>query len=200
MESMQMDNKQQRQGRIIFFLMTVFFVVPVIVVVAMVKLNWKPTGHSYGELLVPPRLITNSLPLATGNTPVKAAFWQDKWNMVYVTRDCSQTCMGQLHMMRQLYVSLYKDMPRTQRVLITTSQDVAEIQSKYPDMLIINQPLDRVAQLAAEFNLESESAVTSNRLYLVDPLGHLVMSYRADITAQDIRKDLVRLLKYSWAG
>jgi len=31
-------------------------------------------------------------------------------------------------------------------------------------------------------------------------LGHIMISYPNTISADDIRKDLVHLLKYSWAG
>jgi hypothetical protein len=35
---------------------------------------------------------------------------------------------------------------------------------------------------------------------LVDPFGNLAMRFPPSLPAKDIRKDLVRLLKYSWAG
>ena len=37
-------------------------------------------------------------------------------------------------------------------------------------------------------------------IYLVDPFGNLAMRFPPSLPAKDIRKDLVRLLKYSWAG
>jgi hypothetical protein len=40
----------------------------------------------------------------------------------------------------------------------------------------------------------------SNRIYLVDSLGYLMMSYPANMALADVRKDITRLLRYSWAG
>lgn len=190
----------QRKGRIIFVLMAIFFVVPIVVVVMMYKLNWKPTGQSYGELVMPPRLIERVETLKDSDGKEVSKFWADKWNMVYVADSCEQACREKLHIMRQLHVSLYKDMPRAQRVLITNTQDVSKIKADYPDLVIINQPADNITKLGQQFDLEGETATQSNRLYLVDPLGHIMMSYLATAPAADIRKDLIRLLKYSWAA
>ena len=102
--------------------------------------------------------------------------------------------------MRQLHVSLYKDMPRAQRVLITSMQDVTVIKNDFPDLFIINQPVAEVVNLSKQFQLKDESVMASNRLYIVDPLGHLMMSYQSAVPLADVRKDLIRLLRYSWAG
>lgn len=194
------NTAQQRQGRIVFLLMTFFFVVPIVVVIAMYKLNWKPTGQSYGELIMPPRLIHNTELLKTSDNKSVPDLWVDKWSMVYITSHCDQACMNRLHDMRQLHVSLYKDMMRAQRVLITVDEDVNSIKNQYPDMIIVNQPKDKIEQFSAQFNIGDEVVNKSNRIYFVDPLGHAMMSYSSTIPAASIRKDLVRLLKYSWAG
>jgi len=102
--------------------------------------------------------------------------------------------------MRQLHVSLYKEIPRMQRVLITTSQDVADIGRNYPELLIINQPADDVIAFSKQFNIDNEAAINTNRIYLSDPLGQLIMSYQASTSPALVRKDITRLMKYSWTG
>jgi hypothetical protein len=194
------QNPQQRQGRIIFLLMTVFFAVPIAVVLVMYKLDWRPTGQSYGELVSPPRLIQQFETLKDSDGKTNPTLWADKWSMVYLTQKCEKNCMDKLHTMRQIHVSLYKDMMRAQRVLITTSNDVTEIKNQFPDLIIINQPKESILQFTQQFDVGGETAINSNRLYFVDPLGHIMISYPNAISAGDIRKDLVHLLKYSWAG
>jgi len=49
-----LDPVQQRKGRMIFLLLAIFFTVPLLVVVAMIKFDWRPTGKSYGQLIQPP--------------------------------------------------------------------------------------------------------------------------------------------------
>jgi len=127
-------------------------------------------------------------------------FWKERWSIVYVTEDCQKTCLDKLHDMRQLHVSLYKDMPRAQRVLITTMQDTTAIKRDYPDLIVINQPSNQISTLMAAFEVNDESVASSNRLYLVDPLGHLMMSYQPELPLAAVRKDVTRLLRFSWAG
>ncbi len=191
---------QQRRGRLMLIALAIFFMVPILVVMLMQHFNWKPAGRVYGELLAPPRMVVIDEALVTDDGKSASKFWQDKWNMMYVTDDCQSECMNRLHDMRQLQVSLYKDIARAQRILLTTSQEVASIKTAYPDMLIINQPSGAAGKLAKQFNIGEENALQSGRLYLIDPLGYIMMSYPASAKAADIRKDLVRLLKSSWAG
>jgi hypothetical protein len=91
-------------------------------------------------------------------------------------------------------------MMRAQRVLITTAIDVSDIKTKYPDMVVINQPIEAIKQLSNQFDIDGENATKTNRIYFVDPLGHIMMSYKPSTAAADIRKDLVHLLRYSWAA
>ena len=193
--------EMQRRGRKVFLLMLTFFVVPIIVVILMYQFNWKPHGASLGELVKPPRLLDSSKELKNNEGVVlKPEFWKEKWSVVYIADQCEKTCMDKLRDMRQLHVSLYKDITRTQRVFITNVQDVTEIKNKYPDLIVINQPLADVSKLIQQFQLNDENITISNRLYLVDPLGHLMMSYKPTVPLADVRKDITRLLRYSWAG
>lgn len=195
------EREIQLKGRRIFLLMLVFFAVPIIVVIMMFRLNWKPTGDSVGDLVMPAKLLNSTIVLQDSEAKVlKPQFWQEKWSMVYVADECQQQCMDKLHDMRQLHVSLYKDMMRAQRVLITTSPDVSKIKSYYPDMIIINQPIENVESFAKQFQFGQEDNVARNRLYLVDPLGHLMMSYKPEVPLAEVRKEIARLLRYSWAG
>jgi hypothetical protein len=97
-------------------------------------------------------------------------------------------------------VSLYKDIERAQRILITNTQDVTKIQQDYPDLIIINKSQAIVLNLAKEFQINAENPMESNRIYLVDSLGYLMMSYPQTTPLADVRKDVSRLLRYSWAG
>jgi hypothetical protein len=194
------NKEQQRKGRIIFLMIAIFFVVPILVVVLMFKFNWKPTGHSVGELVQPARLVITPATLKDNNGHPQTNFWGDKWNMVVVANQCEKACLDRLHDIRQIHVSTYKEIFRVQRVLITQQQDVANIQKLYPDMMIINQSVHDIENLATQFNIHGEDALYANRVYFVDPLGHIMMSYTPNIEAAYIRKDLMRLLKFSWAG
>ncbi len=203
-----MQNKQQLsevemqgKGRMVLMLMVLFFVVPIVVVILMYQFNFKPGGISLGELVNPPRFISVYKELRSSDEkPLPDDFWKKKWSLVYVAGECQQKCLGKLHDLRQLHVSLYKDIARAQRVLITTSQDLSVIKRDYPDLIIINHPAHTVASLVSEFRVKNENPINANRVYLVDSLGYLMMSYPESLPLANMRKDVTRLLRYSWAG
>jgi hypothetical protein len=192
---------QQRRGRLILLCMLIFFITPIIAVVAMYKLDWRPKGESIGELVTPAKALTMQQPLISSDGNVASVnLLKDKWSMVYMTADCDAQCKDKLHQMRQLHVSLYKEIPRMQRLLFTTVSDVTEIKQNYPDLLILNQPKTDIISFSEQFNIHNETSMTAGRIYLIDPLGHLIMSYSASTSPALVRKDITRLMKYSWTG
>ncbi len=193
--------EQQRKGRLMLLCMLIFFITPIIAVIAMYKMDWRPKGESIGELVVPARQLTmNYALMSSDGSVIEPDLWKDKWSMVYIADNCEAACKAKLHNIRQLHVSLYKEIPRMQRVLITTSQDVKQIKQDYPDMLVLNQPATEITALSDQFNVNNESSMTADRIYLVDPLGHFMMSYAPTTDSALIRKDITRLMRYSWAG
>lgn len=190
----------QRKGRLQLLLLVMVFVLPVLAVVVLHSTDWRPDGKSYGELVQPPRQLTFPSLTTSRHQPFDAAAWQGHWHLVYVTAQaCDESCSADLHMLRQLHASLGKEIDRLQRVWIIAGSppaDIASIENQYPDLIILPQS----GALAAQFDLPHIPAADSGRIYLVDPLGHFVMSYPPNSNPYGIRKDLMRLLSYSWAG
>ena len=191
---------QQRKGRMIFLLLAIFFTVPLVVVVAMIKFDWRPSGKSYGQLIQPPVSIASSTHWVTDDKQAVPAFWQDKWSIALVAGECDARCMQRLYDLRQVYVSLYKDMIRVQRVLITQQADTQQIRERYPDLLIINGETEQVATLGRMLSGGGQNTLAAQRVYFIDPLGNIMMQYAPEQEAKWIRKDLMKLLKASWAG
>lgn len=190
--------QKQRRGRWIFCLLALFFALPIVIVTLMYKYDWHPQGNSQGELLVPPKPIVlgEDLQDAAGHL-ISPALLRDKWSMVYVAERCTEACVQRLHIMRQLHASMAKDSGRIQRILLTPDADLARLQADYPDLVIIHQPAAAVAALSRDFRVEPAA---ETRIYLVDPLANLMMSFPETVEPKAIRKDLVRLLKAAWAG
>lgn len=198
------DSHKERskpRGRWMLLLLFAFFALPLLLVVVMHKYDWHPQGNSRGELIAPPRLLkTPPQLLDAQGVAVKPELWHDKWSMVYIANDCQQACNERLHIMRQLHASLAKDIGRVQRVLLTPSSNLESIRQQYPDLVILNQPAAELAILRQQFDLPGVPSGSEDRVYLVDPLGNLMMSYPSSIAVADVRKDLIRLLAYAWAG
>lgn len=190
----------QRKGRLQLLLLVMVFVLPVLAVVVLHSTDWRPEGKSYGELVQPPRQLTFPSLSTSGHQSFDAASWQGHWHLVYVSaQECGESCAADLHMLRQLHASLGKEIDRLQRIWLISDSlptDIANIENQYQDLIILPQS----RALIAQFDLPHIPAADSRRIYLVDPLGHLVMSYPPNSNPYGIRKDLMRLLSYSWAG
>lgn len=197
---------QQKKGRLILLSLVIFFVSPLILVIYMHQTNWHPQGESVGQLIAPvvklevPSSFQKVKSSIKDPSDVSNNLWHDKWSIVLIAQSCDQICASRLYDVRQIHASLEKNMNRVQRILITHQQDLALIQERYPDLLILNQPSTDVDLLANQFNQGNQNAFDLHNVYLVDPLGQWMMQYSAEVSARDLRKDIVQLLRYSWAG
>lgn len=191
---------EQRKGRFTLMMLVLVFALPVAGVALLHMLDWRPGGSSYGELLQPPRALAFPALTTAAGTPFAAPEWQRKWHMVYVsTGPCTSQCRSELHGMRQLHASLAKQIDRIERVWIVAgtppAQDLNTIRHEYPDLVV----LPGADALARQFGLGSP-ADNAGYVYLVDPLGNLMMRYPRGADPYGMRKDLMRVLTYSWTG
>lgn len=190
---------EQRKGRLMLIVLVVLFALPVAAVVLLRAVDWRPSGNSYGELLQPPRPLTFPQLQSAGGQPFGAAEWKRKWHMVYLSGDgCDARCREELHGMRQLHASLAKQIDRIERVWLISGTapavELQQIQREYPDLIV----LPAAAALSRQF--EADDMDQPGRIYLVDPLGNLMMSYPRGADPYGMRKDLMRVLTYSWTG
>ena len=103
-----------------------------------------------------------------------------------------------LFAMRQLRTMQGKDMDRIERVfLITDEQPLETMMLRVNDGThMLRAPADAVAKwLPVE-----EGARLEQHIYLIDPLGNLMMRFPAHADPQKVKKDMVKLLKASAIG
>ena len=196
---MKMDDNKHK-GRWLLLGLVIFFAIPVALVIAMIKYDWRPSTISVeGQLITPPQLIQLDTSLQSSNgKPFTKEVWQDHWTMLYVAEDCAQQCQVRIKDMRQLHVSLAQDIPRMQRVLVTAQQDISQLQAIYPEMFILHQPAPVVKSLLLQ--LKNINNQQDNFMVIVDPFGNAMMLYSNKIEAIKIRKDITRLLKFASAA
>lgn len=161
----------------------------------------KPEGRTnYGTLLDPrlypmPRL--NSV--LQGGERQELDAYKGKWIMLQVSSsDCQSACQNTLLNMRQLRLMQGKDMDRIERVILITDQSPIEtnLLREYDGTHFLRADPKIIASwLPAE-----EGKQLQDRLYLIDPLGNLMMRYSVDADPNKIKKDIVKLLKASSIG
>ncbi len=109
------------------------------------------------------------------------------WLWVVPQGNCDQPCEQALHMLRPLQALLNKDAGRVQRALLTTASTAerAAFAERYPRL---------------KFFSGAGVAGLTRGVYLVDPIGNLVLRYDFHQAGEPVLKDLKRLLKVSRIG
>lgn len=191
----------QKSGRKVLFILAIVFVLPFTVAATLHLLDLKPSGHSYGDLIHPVRSLQFPSLHDGANKDFNAQQWLKKWTVLMVNNNCDKACQSQLHLLKQVHISLGKEIKRVQRVLLVPAdmESVAfdALQKQYPDLIILAGLDTETMKFAEQFKVNNQSV---GQVYLVDPLGNLMMHYPENIDPKGMRKDLLRLLKNSWAG
>ncbi len=186
----------QLSSRKKFLFLVGVFVVPV-VAAYLAYFGWRPSGHTnYGQLIpvTPLQYTAGSRP---EGTPFDLNALQGKWLMVHVgAASCDAQCLRQLYLMRQIRIAQGKAQSRIERVWVVTdggSPDAALL-AEYPGMQLWRASDARFVQ---QFPVDG---ARDAHIYLVDPLGNLMLRFPAQPEPKRIMKDLKLLLKASQIG
>jgi cytochrome oxidase Cu insertion factor (SCO1/SenC/PrrC family) len=163
---------------------------------------WAPGGRvNAGQLVEPPRPLPSlALPLHDGGA-TDPRFLKGKWTFLYVQHGrCEEDCGRHLYDTRQVRLALDRDMDRVQRVFIGEADccDMKALHAAHPDLIaVIASPADRslLALLPGAADLENSGTV-----YLIDPLGNLMMRYADNTHSKGMLEDMKRLLRLSHIG
>jgi len=175
-----------KRGRVKLALLLALFAIPLVAAwAAYVSGRLAGGAANYGTLLPPRQLDDPALVALRG-----------KWVLVSIDRaGCAAACERKLYYMRQVRRAQGRQMNRVERLWIVTDAGAPA-----PALLaaIEGTHLARAdARLAAGF--PAERAATDH-IYLVDPLGNLMLRFPSDPNPSKVVKDLERLLKYSGFG
>jgi hypothetical protein len=158
--------------------------------------GWRPAGSTnHGDLVDPPRPLPQALP-QTRDTRDPAP----KWTLVYIGAGaCDARCREALTLMRQTRLALNDDMTRVQRLFLATGEccDYAYLNAEQAGLVTA---LAADEKLLATFALDAKPVAQAGRIYIVDPLGNLMMSYDPGAPPKGLLQDLKKLLKLSHIG
>jgi len=170
--------------------------------------GWRPrTRVNHGQLFTPARpLPAVALPSVGGNgmapdrTPGPAARgFRKRWSLVYVgTGNCDADCREALYVMRQTRLALNNDMTRVERVFLVSGAccDRAFLAREHAGLEVLDASVPEAKPLLAQFS----AAGREHTLFIVDPLGNLMMSYDARTNPRGLLEDLNKLLALSHIG
>ena len=160
----------------------------------------RPEGRrNYGELVTPQRPLPAIATLDVNGKPGDLTTLKNQWLLISVAgAACDVACQQRLYFQRQLRESLGKEKMRADWVWLVTDAAVIDVQLKpaLVEATVLRVPAGALAQwLPGATNQRLE-----DHLYVVDPLGNLMMRFPANMDAAGAAKakrDLDRLLRAS---
>ena len=175
-----------KRGRVKLALLVAIFALPLIAGWIAYVSGWgSGAASNYGTLLPPKQLDDPALASLRG-----------KWVLVQLDRGaCDASCEQKLYYLRQIRRAQGRQMGRVERLWIITdagSPAPALLEAIEGTHLARGNP-----KLAAAFPAERAA---SEHIYLVDPLGNVMLRFPRDPNPSKMVKDLERLLKYSGFG
>jgi hypothetical protein len=188
------------RGRRTLIIVAAMFFLPVAVAFSLYygKL-WRPANSaSKGELIDPARPLTVAGLRHADGTPADASVLSGKWTLLYIGDGrCDEACRASLSFGRQSRLALNNEMTRVQRVFLATANccDNEYLAREQTGLVALDASSPEAAALLAQF--PGERART---LFIVDPLGNLMMRHDASRTSKDLLSDLKKLLKLSHIG
>lgn len=171
----------------------------------------KPEGRTnYGTILDPrlypmPELDARLLGAADVNNAEKVdkqnglTAYRGKWVMLTISSGaCDAGCQKKLYDLRQLRLAQGKEMDRIERVwAVTDAQPVDTLLLReYDGMHVLKINAD---VLKKWLPTEADTQI-SDHIYMIDPLGNLMMRFPKNADPNKIKKDISKLLRASAIG
>lgn len=175
-------NKNQR----LLGLLILVFITPPLLGAALFfgsdHLSLQKNTTNYGTLIQPPQSIQHS-----------QIQFQGKWTLLmHSEQNCNQVCADQLQLMHTIRLLMNDKMRRIQTVWFYT--EPVDSQATIP-------PINHTISISQSFAQQLPKSTHPNAIFLVDPLGNVMMRYeQAPLDVKRVLKDLGRLLKYSRVG
>ena len=148
---------------------------------------------NYGELIEPHPLAEFSVARLDGKS-LGLADLRGKWTLIQVDgAECGNPCRDKLYKMRQVRLAQGKNMDRVQRIWLITGDGLVDplVQQAFEGTIMARSGDGRfLRQLPV-------SASQDGHIWLIDPLGNVMLRYPPQADPVGIKNDLVRLLKVS---
>ncbi len=160
---------------------------------------------NHGQLIQPPRNLYDLNLTDTDGIALQQPFHRH-WVLLYVTPNtCNQDCQKDLYYMRQIWIAVNKNSYRVQRAILTFVGNTSDVhlsqllQTDFKGTQHVIADKQQFAKVMAGLP-STDLALNSGYLYLVDPLGNIMMAYAPGTNPSGILKDLEKLLRISQIG
>jgi peroxiredoxin len=194
------EPQQRKRGRWMLWLVLLVCASPIIASYFTYYVIKPEKRSNYGTLIDQrahpvPALATTTL----DGKPAALDQFKGKWVMLMAAPGaCEEACRKQLFTMRQLRTMQGKEMARIERVWLITDAEPL-------DTMVIREydgthMLRADAKAVADWLPADPGTSAADHIYMIDPLGHLMMRFPKDPEPRKVYKDIYKLLKASSVG
>lgn len=159
-----------------------------------------PEGRTnYGELITPQRPVPSLRLTKLDGTSFDLQSLRGRWVLLTVdSADCADACQRKLWKLRQVRLTTGKERDRIERVFLITDQAPLEtmLLREYDGTLFLRADTGGVRSLLQP----ATPADLSTGLWVIDPLGNLMLRWPPDADPNRMKRDLNRLLRASRVG
>jgi cytochrome oxidase Cu insertion factor (SCO1/SenC/PrrC family) len=185
-----------RAAQLQILLVVAVFALPVIAS-CIAYYGFRPSRTmNYGELMTTAPVADPPL-VTTAKRPFRLSGLRGKWVLLHVdAAACPETCERKLYTLRQVRLAVGRDQERVERVFLIDGPGMppTRLASEYAGTHFVQ------AEGSALVRTLPATRSVRDHLYLIDPLGNLVLRYPPSPDPRRMLKDLERLLKVSTIG
>ncbi len=190
------ETTQKTNKRKLLLLMTVM-IAPIALSYMLFYWGTPSASVNYGELIKVEKALPDVALHKTNGESFNMSQLRGKWVMLVVdSGECGELCREQLYYMRQVRLMQNKKMDRIERVWLIDDDKIPEtgIKEDFKGTIFINaQKSKLLKEIPAKISQH-------DHIYMIDPLGNLMMRFPKDIDPAKMAKDIKRLLKVSRIG
>lgn len=159
-----------------------------------------PRLKTHGILINPARPLERFSAQTSAGKSLSLDDIHGKWTLLYVAGDkCDLYCEASLFKTRQARLALGEDIGRVQRLYLVidrhTLSNLPSVLSEHPRMVVA--AIDKAVQPTV---MEVLGKAPEGQVYIIDPLGNVMMRYPPNATSKGMIKDLKHLLRVSQIG
>ncbi len=189
-----MSNEKVSRSRLKLILMMLAILSPIVISSILHRSNFRPDHTvNYGELLEVKPLQGEATNL-TDNTIFRIRQLKGTWNLLVIdSGKCEEYCQEKLYTIRQVRLAQHVDKDNIQRVWLINDgiKPDQETIDKFEGTRLVSA---NGKDLLKEFPFENKQ---EDHIYVVDPMGNLMMRYPRNADPRKMVGDLKRLLKLS---
>ncbi len=167
---------------------------------------WPSDSSNYGTLLSPQRPMpeASELRLTTlDGKPFDLQSLKGKWLLVAADgAACPESCARKLFITRNSHASQGKNVDRLARVWFITDDAVVpdKVLEAYKGTVMVRVDPDQLARFLLARDTAAGQPGLQDPIWVIDPLGNLMMQYPAEADGVRVRKDISKLVYNSRIG